>query len=110
MQKKVLKPSKDVSARPSKNQMGDGPATLLKIKGKDDFYVENREQPDNKIYFARGPRGTITAVWSDPNITIASFGSLKERRALFARHDRARKRAAAKREARFWRVVKASQS
>ena len=67
--------------------------TMVTIKGKDDFVMRHQGHDFQKVvFFIRETGGAITAVWDDPNVKIASFGSAKERRALFARQERARKK------------------
>lgn len=82
-------------ARPTKiSNAKSVPASMVTIKGSHDFFVLTTSKTRGlhaRIFFMRDVRGGITAIWADPEVEVNSFGSAKERRALFARLLRVRK-------------------
>jgi hypothetical protein len=76
-------------------------AKMVKIKRKDDFYVlRTKNLPHDQVFFMRDPDGSTNVVWSSDDLEVKSFGSAKERRALFAKVDKENRKAASSRKRR----------
>jgi hypothetical protein len=71
------------------------PASMVTIKAAHDFFVLTTSKTRATVFFMRDVRGGITAIWAAPDVQVDSFGSAKERRALFARRLRKTRSAAA---------------
>jgi len=65
--------------------MGRSPMCQRAIRGSEDFYVKAAGEP--LVFFVRGDRGAITAVWAERNVEILSMGSAKQRRAAFEKRE-----------------------
>lgn len=67
---------------------------MVTIKRKDDFFVVGRKghRFRDNVYFMRYPNGDLAATWDNLNVEVTSYGSAKERRALYARHRKAQEK------------------